>query len=104
MLFFDKAFFDSDSNQYEEYQEFKNQMISVAEQDQSIHVVLIELGCGTLIPTIRAENEDLLDKINNSTLIRINPTDLGTRNPLKTILIATGALSGLEQINKVMEG
>lgn len=55
------------------------------------HLVVIELGAGTSIPTVRHFSEDLMRA--GATLIRINPRE--PHGPAGTIEIATGALVAL---------
>lgn len=61
-------------------------------------LVVIELGAGKHIPTVRRFSEDLQSR--GATLIRINPRD--SDGPNGTISIASGALAGLRQIDDVM--
>jgi NAD-dependent SIR2 family protein deacetylase len=60
-------------------------------------LVIIELGAGTAIPTIRHMGERLAGR-NKSVLIRINPRE--AQVPPGQISIATGALEGLEGIER----
>jgi NAD-dependent SIR2 family protein deacetylase len=61
-------------------------------------LVIIELGAGTAIPTIRHMGESLAGR-NNGVLIRINPRE--AQVPPGQISIAAGALAGLEGIERV---
>lgn len=105
MLFYDQNFFDATMNQYVEYNAWKTKMLEIC-NDKSKKVVVIELGCGTLIPTVRAEDDSFLLATENSTLIRINPDALtdACRNPEKTIRVPSGALAALERINAFLQG
>jgi NAD-dependent SIR2 family protein deacetylase len=61
-------------------------------------LVVIELGAGKHIPTVRMFSESLQGA--GATLVRINPRD--SDGPRGTISIATGALDGLQQIENAM--
>ena len=58
-------------------------------------LVVIEMGAGTAIPTIRYMGERMA-VTGRATLIRINPRE--AQVPAGQISIATGALAGLEGI------
>jgi len=62
-------------------------------------LVIIELGAGTAIPTIRYMGERLAGR-SRGVLIRINPRE--AQAPDGQISIATGALEGLRQVNRLM--
>ncbi len=59
--------------------------------------VIIELGAGTHVPTIRIMSEDLLDRL-GGTLIRINPREPDV--PPGHLAIPTGALAALRAIDE----
>ncbi len=61
-------------------------------------LVIIEIGAGTAIPTVRRFGERLGQR-----LIRINPRDAGAANP-QTQCIPLGALAALEKIGGDMAG
>lgn len=61
-------------------------------------LVVIELGAGKHIPTVRRFSEDLQSR--GAALIRINPRD--GDGPSGTVSIASGALDGLRQVGNVM--
>jgi len=58
-------------------------------------LVVLELGAGTAVPTVRWECEG-----RGGQLIRINPRD--TAGPSGSIVLAVGALQALRQIDKIM--
>ncbi len=62
-------------------------------------LVVVELGAGTAIPTIRNLSE-LLGNGNKATVIRINPREPQITPP--RIALTTGALSGLLQIDSAL--
>ena len=61
-------------------------------------VVVIEMGAGTAIPTVRSQGEFL--QRSGATLIRINPRE--AHGPRGTISIPLGAKEGLERIDKLL--
>lgn len=61
-------------------------------------IVVLELGAGTAIPTIRFLGERISG--NGGLLVRINPREAQT--PPGQVSLATGALEGLSGINKII--
>ncbi|NPA44624.1 MAG: NAD-dependent deacetylase [Chlorobi bacterium] len=59
--------------------------------------VIIELGAGRAVPTVRMKSERLAQEF-EATLIRINPRDYQIPSNVKGIEVPTGALEGLEAI------
>lgn len=64
-------------------------------------LVVVEMGAGTAIPTIRHLSEQI-GSSRNGTLIRINPRE--SQGPAGTISLPCGALSGLSAIDHQLEG
>ncbi|MCK6546958.1 NAD-dependent deacetylase [Myxococcota bacterium] len=62
-------------------------------------VVIVELGAGTAIPSIRSEGERHQRRA-GVTLIRINPRE--SQGPRGTLSLATGALAGLTAIDAAL--
>lgn len=62
--------------------------------------VILEVGAGTTVPTIRNLSERM-SKLYNSTLIRINPREYGVYSP-QHVSIPLGALAGLKEINRII--
>ena len=62
------------------------------------HLVAIECGAGTAIPTVRLTCEDLVDRY-GGTLIRINPGE--PEVPRGHLALELGALDALERIERV---
>ena len=62
-------------------------------------IVVLEMGAGTAIPTIRSMGERLSHS-GRATLIRINPRE--AQAPSGAISISAGALAGLEGINRLL--
>ncbi|WP_198314470.1 WYL domain-containing protein [Chitinibacter sp. GC72] len=65
-------------------------------------LVIIELGAGTTIATVRRAGERLLnrDEVEFSTLIRINPTE--SEGPVGTVSMCSSALAGLQAIAETL--
>ena len=61
-------------------------------------IVIVEMGAGTSIPTVRRQGERL--QAAGATLIRINPRE--AHGPAGTISIAMGAKAGLQQIERAL--
>ena len=61
-------------------------------------VVVIEMGAGTAIPTVRRQGERL--QAAGASLIRINPRE--SQGPPETLSIALGAKKGLQEIDKAL--
>ena len=66
-------------------------------------LVIVEIGAGEAVPTVRRFGENLVHREQNATLVRINPRDPGRKSD-KVIPIQLGALEGLSQINHLIEG
>jgi NAD-dependent SIR2 family protein deacetylase len=63
------------------------------------NLVIVELGAGTSVPSVRHECEDRADRA-RGTLIRINPRE--SHGPAGTISVSTGALEGLTRIAEIL--
>ncbi|NPA73120.1 MAG: NAD-dependent deacetylase [Epsilonproteobacteria bacterium] len=68
-------------------------------QNSGKNIVIIEMGAGTAVSTIRNFGDAFSNSNDHITLIRINPRDFEVRNP-QDISIPLGALDGLEKILK----
>jgi len=60
-----------------------------------MNIVIIELGAGTSVATVRYKSEEIASKF-DATLIRINPRDFQV--PSGHISIPLGAKEGIEKI------
>lgn len=74
---------------------YDNWIKSVKKQKQKL--VIIEIGAGLDIPTIRLHNEALVKQYNNSKLIRINPRDFELDEKYG-VYVPLGGLDGLKKI------
>ena len=63
-----------------------------------IGLVVIELGAGSAVPTVRIQSEHLQE--NGATLVRINPRE--PQGPRGTISIASGALAAIQAIDAII--
>lgn len=61
------------------------------------NIVIIEIGAGTSVPTIRLTSEDIAQNY-NATLIRINPRDFWV--PKEHYSLSLNALEAIERINE----
>lgn len=91
--------------QEERYTEFINNLNSkviffMLLLKQNDKLAVIEIGCGTAVPTVRY-NTNYLSKNKNVDCIRINPTDQDKNK--KIIQIRDGGLSGIKKINEVIQ-
>lgn len=68
-------------------------------QAKSVRLVVVELGAGTAIPTVRHTSEQLVRQL-NGTLIRINLRE--PEVPSKHYGLASGALAGIQLLDEVM--
>ena len=72
---------------------FQNWILKL--KTEKAKLVIIELGAGTAIPSIRLKSQSLVREL-DARLIRINPRDYNV--PTGQISISTGALEGIENI------
>ena len=70
------------------------------EEHGSRRIVVIEMGAGTAIPTIRATSERIGWNYKDATVIRINPREPEIAAP--HISLVCGALEGLQGINRLI--
>lgn len=75
------------------------QWVKRLEKDAA-RLVVIELGAGTAIPTVRHTSESLARRL-QGTLIRLNPRE--PEVPANQIGLALGALSGIQQLDEAMK-
>ena len=83
-------------------QRFESWLKSIA----SKKLVVIEMGAGTAIPTVRNHSEQYAN-LHNATLIRINPRESFVNNThviQNSISISTGAKDGLLSIQTALKG
>jgi len=96
MMFFDDDYFEYGN-------ENENWLKWISQLKENDNVLIIEIGVGTMIPTVKASNEALLAKYPNARLIRINPENITTKCPEQTITIRSGGLEGLTKINEQLK-
>ena len=66
-------------------------------------LVVIEIGAGLAVPSVRHRSESLLDDFPNAQLLRINPRE-PQGPPGRTVSIPEGAKSALMAIDAVLGG
>jgi len=66
-------------------------------------LVILELGAGIIIPTVREESEHLLSTMSHATLIRINPDYPQTAHPAQTISFKMSALEAITKLDEEIE-
>ena len=66
-------------------------------ESNNANLVIIEMGAGKAIPTVRMKSSRLAKRF-NGTLIRINPRDYEIRTSVNGISIPTGAKDGINNI------
>ena len=80
------------------YCEFAEKLLSPKEE---IPFVVIEIGSGLAVPTVRVQSEDLVHK-SKGVLIRINPNESQVPNPAKNVSLPMGGLQALEKIKTLL--
>jgi len=68
-------------------------------------LVVVEIGAGTAIPTVRRECEDIVSRFGGAKFIRINPDDFSIPSRLKnhSVSIPLDGLNALIGINELMQ-
>lgn len=69
---------------------------------KQVPFVVIEIGAGHAVPTIRITSEQLVDSSKQATLIRINPTDSDVPDSDKFISLPVAGLEGLTAISEAL--
>ena len=69
---------------------------------RSARVVVIEVGAGLAIPTVRHYSEGILDAFPNAQLLRINPEE--PQGPARTISVPEGGLAALSALDAAIGG
>lgn len=70
-------------------------------QAQNEEIVIVEVGAGTAVPTVRSTCESLSHRLGGP-LVRINPRE--SQGPRGTIEISSGALEALEAVETALDG
>lgn len=97
MMFGDYGFIDTRTEAQE-----KRYKGTVAAWSREKRVVVIEVGAGKAIPTVRHASENVLDDFPNATLLRINPAE--PDGPGNTVSIPMGGLDALSLLDKEIGG
>jgi len=100
VLMFDDGGWDG-SREVEQTLNYKNFLRKIKDSK----AVIIEIGAGTYVPTVRYEGEDLVEMNSNRTLVRINPNEYHKIQGLEDqmISIPLGGLKALRRIDECIE-
>ena len=104
LLFGDESYVESAifGDQKHSYEQWRQHVHGTLEQSASTRLVVIEIGCGTAVPTVREEAEEYLKGFpEQCSLIRINPTTV-PEDRFKgrgLIHIKMGALEAIKRID-----
>jgi hypothetical protein len=74
----------------------------LASLPREARVVVVEVGAGCAIPTVRYASENILDEFPNAQLLRINP--LEADGPARTLSIAERGKAALLQLDAAIGG
>ena len=66
-------------------------------------LVVVEIGAGEYVPTVRFQSESLTNRYKNSTLIRINPRDWQVPRKGEDISLPMGGLQALQLIDQELD-
>lgn len=96
LMFGDNLWIGSPSRPYDKW---KQEMEELLTFNHDIKLTILEMGCGTRIPTCRQESERYLQDLpHNATLIRINPDFPKCSFPDQCISIPSNAMDALSRI------
>ena len=99
---------DRTHEQMQRYQEFRRRLGTECSKRHNDgnkpDVVVIEIGAGLAVPTVRYEGEDLTAKRQHykAMLIRINPNEAQIPDKAKDISLSIGGLPALKEIEKYL--
>ncbi len=92
MMFNDYGFnAEETSKQEDEFNKFMNKYVNAGK-----NIVMIEIGAGTAIPSIRAIGENIMQGVEKAELIRINPRESFGPNGIHSV--EDFGLAGIESI------
>eukprot|EP01130_Rhizamoeba_saxonica_P003949 TRINITY_DN1634_c0_g1_i3.p1 TRINITY_DN1634_c0_g1~~TRINITY_DN1634_c0_g1_i3.p1 ORF type:complete len:153 (-),score=25.42 TRINITY_DN1634_c0_g1_i3:6-464(-) len=88
---------DRTEEQHQRYSEFLHNI-------QGKRVVIVEIGAGYDVPTVRSQSENLTRELQDAFLIRINPRDVNVPFDIskKSEVLQTTGLFALEDIDKYL--
>lgn len=92
--------FGWDSRPYDEQEERLNDWLEELAEQEDARLVVVELGAGSHVPTVRIFSESVSRALNGE-LVRINPRE--SHGPRGTISIPTGALEACVAIDGMLE-
>ena len=65
--------------------------------------VVVELGAGLAVPTVRWRGEELVEGGKNGFMVRINPRDTDIPNKRQFVSLPLGGLDALEKIEREIQ-
>ena len=68
--------------------------------DRNCRLVVLEIGAGEYVPTVRYKSQGLVDSFKNSALIRINPRDYKVPNADRDISLPMAGLKAIQLIEQ----
>ena len=98
LMFNDFYFVDNrTSAQFERYAEFQQSLFS----EPTLPFVVIEIGAGLSVPTVRMASESLVSNSTHGTLIRINPREADVPSG-RGISLPMGGLQAIQSLQKLV--
>mmetsp|Transcript_7162 Transcript_7162/g.11323 ORF Transcript_7162/g.11323 Transcript_7162/m.11323 type:complete len:402 (+) Transcript_7162:60-1265(+) len=98
-----------DKSQEIRWDAWRSSVLDLCQNDLSIKVCIVEIGCGMRVSTCRTTSEDFVEDViktgSNATLVRINPdfptAPEGSVSEHNCIAIESGALRAIQKIEKL---
>lgn len=72
-------------------------------QESGVPFVVIEIGSGLAVPTVRTASENLIGPQSNSVLIRINPKEARVPDSSRNIALKMRGLEAIHEINELLK-
>ncbi len=82
----------------EQYHRFQNWLKEIP---TAARLVIVEVGAGKAVPTIRCTSEEVLRKYKNAFLVRINLDDSDVPHELSTRSVSIGGMGALEALTQI---
>lgn len=101
MMFRDNNFRHRDKR-YEQWYAWRSHVIKACKEDPKNRLVILELGCGNRVPTLRMAAKALENDIGaeQAAVIRVNPTDLQGNDPKHLVLLQMKSKDALVELAK----
>jgi hypothetical protein len=86
------------------YHHWEDSVLQTLKENKHAKIVLVEIGCGIRVPSVRYQSESWLEMATNATLVRINPDFplSGESWKFKTIPIMNGGLASIKKIDEFL--